>query len=163
MSFKPINTKEELETILKDRLDRERAKYADYDTLKKRAGEADSLERQLTAVNGELEKLRAEAKGNADRYAAQDKTVAELTERAAKAEKSLLRRKVAEEEKLPAALADRLTGDTEEELRKDAKALGQYVGQKVVAPLASPEGTYKGAEEKNDSAYRGVLAALKGE
>ena len=42
-SFEPITSQEQLNALLGERLSRERAKYADYDDLKAKAGELDKL------------------------------------------------------------------------------------------------------------------------
>ena len=42
--FKPITTQDELNHVLADRLDRERAKFADYKDLKAKAARLDSIE-----------------------------------------------------------------------------------------------------------------------
>lgn len=44
-------TQDEVNTIIADRLNRERAKYADYDDLKAKASQADSLQAQLDSRN----------------------------------------------------------------------------------------------------------------
>lgn len=166
--FKTINTQEEFDAALRERLERERAKYVDYEDLKKQAGEADRLRSQLSTATAELDKLKTDSTAVASRLAERDKTVSDLTERAVKAEKSLLRRKVAEECKIPASLADRLTGETEEELRKDAQLLAQYVQPTHAAPLASVEKAYapnskEAREVAIQDAYSSVLQQMKGD
>ena len=166
MSFQEIKTQEEVDAAIKDRLERERAKYADYEALKKRAGEADGIQKKLDAASSELDALKKDAAANAEKLANHDKEVSELTARATKAERSLLCRKVAEEQHLPSAFADRLTGETEDDLRKDAKELAQYV-RTTTAPLASFEKTSSyGADAQAaalNEAYSGLLTSLKGE
>lgn len=97
-------TQAEVNQIVKDRVARERAKYADYDDLKTAAADADKNKTQLDQV---LEKL----------------TKAE--ERTAKLEASQLRADVmaTKLKGVPASLAKRLTGSTKEELEADADEL----------------------------------------
>lgn len=133
--FKVINTQEEFDAAIKDRLEREQAKYADYDRLKARAGEADSMKKKLDAAEAKVAKLEADAAASAEKL----KEVETLTNRATTAEKALLQMRVAQEFHLPAELAGRLTGNTEDELRADAKTMSQYVGANGVAPLFQPE------------------------
>lgn len=166
--FKPINTQEEFDTVIKARLERERAKYADYDDIKAKAAQFDGVQTKLTAATAEIDKLKGEAKAAADKLASHDKTVADLTDRATKAERSLLRRKVAEDAKLPPFLADRLTGETEEDLRKDAEALAKYVQIPTPTPLATIERPYTpGSPEAKEAAindaFRGVLQTMRGD
>lgn len=46
-------TQDEVNAIVADRLTRERAKYADYDDLKGKAGRADALQQQLDAMKAD--------------------------------------------------------------------------------------------------------------
>ena len=61
---------------------------------------------------------------------------------------------------LPYELAARLSGETEEDIRKDAVALSKVIGQQE-APLASTE---RGVPKDNNTrvALKGVLDGLKG-
>lgn len=52
-------SEEDVNRIVKDRLARERAKHADYDDVKRRAGEADTLQSELEKSKAETEELRA--------------------------------------------------------------------------------------------------------
>lgn len=108
-----------------------------------------------------MDRLKADAAANASKLAEHDKTVSDLTERAVKAEKSLLRRKVAEECKLPSSLADRLTGETEDDLRKDAQTLAQYVQPTHAAPLASVKKSYTpGNKEAKEAAIQDAFSSV---
>ena len=157
--FKEIKTQEEFDAAIKDRLDREKAKFADYEELKKKAGEADSYKEQLDTATAKISDLEQSAKETADKLANHAKEVSELTERATKAERSLLRRKIAEENNIPTSLADRLTGETEEDLRKDAKTFSRYV-HTGAAPLASVDPAPSNEKAVQDAALRGVLQGL---
>ena len=53
-------TQDEVNAIVDDRLTRERAKYADYDDLKAKAGKTDALQQQLDAIAAD--KARREMK-----------------------------------------------------------------------------------------------------
>ena len=133
--FKIINTQEEFDAAIKDRLEREQAKYADYERLKAKAGEADGMKKKLEAAEAKMAKLEADAAASAEKL----KEVETLTSRATAAEKALLQMRVAQEFHLPAELAGRLAGDTEEELRADAKTMSQYVSMGGAAPLFQAE------------------------
>lgn len=82
-AFEPITSQEQLNRIIGERLERERAKYADYDALKERAARADELE----AASRTVEQKAAEEKAAAEK-------------RAAEAEARVLRREIALEHKL---------------------------------------------------------------
>jgi hypothetical protein len=120
-------TQAELDAVVRDRLKREREKYADYDTLKAAAAGAEANKTQLDKV---LEKLTA------------------AEERAAKLEEGNLRGSVATAKKLPAFLAKKLSGKTKEELEADAdemlaewKAAGGKTGDDTTEESGTEGGT----------------------
>lgn len=123
--FKTIETQEELDKIIKKRLeqkDREVAEaYKDYmspDDVK--AMKAD-YEKQIQDAN----KLVEDAKVKLQTF---DETVSNLTKRAEAAEVSNLKTKVAIDNNVPIKLASRLVGTTEEELKADAQQLLEGLG-----------------------------------
>lgn len=52
-------SEEDVNRIVKERLARERAKHSDYDDMKRKAGEADTLQSELEKSKAETEDLRA--------------------------------------------------------------------------------------------------------
>lgn len=123
--FKVIETQEDLDKIIKKRLeqkDREVAEtYKDYlspDDVK--AMKAD-YEKQIQDAN----KLVEQANVKLQTF---DETVSKLTKRAETAEVSNLKTKVAIDNNVPIKLANRLVGTTEEELKADAQALLEGLG-----------------------------------
>ena len=146
--FKAIETQEELNRIIEERLGRERAKYAKFDEYKAdseafAAFKGKDYEGRIKELEGDL----AKKSGDLD----------SMTKRAKTAERSLLRSRVAREEGLPAERADRLNGEDEKALREDAKALSKFVGTQLEPqPLADLGNDGKGGE------YAELLAALKG-
>lgn len=103
-------TQEEVNAIVKDRLTRAGAKYADYDALKEKAEKFDQLEE---ANKTELQKATERAEGL---QAELDKLKNEYAVRE-------MREKVAKETGVPVNL---LTGGTEEDCRAQAKAIAEY-------------------------------------
>lgn len=108
--FKAITTQEELNAVIKDRIDRERAKFSDYKDVKAKAAELDDIKQ---ASKTEVEKT-------AERLAALE---AELN--AAKRES--LRLKIAGAHDITDAddIDLFLTGTDEETLTKQAKRLAE--------------------------------------
>lgn len=100
-------TQEELDGIVRDRLQRERAKYADYDSLKDKAAKFDELEE---ANKTELQKATDKAE--------------ELQRQLDDIKKAdsirVMRASVAKDSGVPAEL---LTGQTEEECKAQAKSI----------------------------------------
>lgn len=119
--FIPINTQEEFDERLKDRLARERAtitkqfeeKYADYDQIKK----------DRDAFSGQIEGFQKTAKENADKITGLETQLAEANKKASGLELENLRTQVALDKGLPIVLRGRLNGTTKEELEKDAESL----------------------------------------
>ena len=152
MPFKAIETQEELDAVIKDRLNRQKEKYeaklTDYD--------------QLKTQNEELNARLAESKSALEEAKSKDQTIADLQGKVKGYEQSQLRTKIALQSGLPFDLADRLAGDNEEELKADAERLAGYFAPKEpVAPLKSVEEKPITGEQ---AAYRDMLEGLnKGE
>ena len=104
MSFTPINTQEEFDDAIKDRIAREKKKYEGYMS----PDEIEALKGQLSNSE-ELEKLKNRN--------------TELEDKLKGFERNSLLSKVAEENGLPKNAAQFLKGETKEELAESAKAL----------------------------------------
>ena len=100
-------TQAELDAIVGERLSRERAKYADYETMKDKAAKFDEAEEKSKS---ELQKAQDRAKSLQDQL---DKLNKEANVRS-------IRDKVAKETGVP---ADLLTAETEEDCNAQAKRL----------------------------------------
>jgi hypothetical protein len=112
-------TQADIDKIVKERVARERAKYADYDDLKAKAGEKTTLEER----------------------------VAQIEQQAKDSEARALRAEVANAKGLTPSQAKRLVGGTREELEADADELLKDIGaQKKNNNVVPREGnTPKGA------------------
>lgn len=141
--FKAIQTQEELDTIIGDRLHRERAKYADYEVLKSKVAQ---FEPQFAEVQKALQE--------------KDQALSQAQERIQAFELRELKQRVALESGLPYQLAGRLSGQDEASLRADAECLGEFL--KRSAPLAPLRATEPQTPSK-DSAYRQMLQQIKGD
>ncbi len=133
-------TQAELDQVLKDRLERERKKYADYDELK---ASREELQRIKDGERTELEKLQAE----------RDKALSELDSlksTLAKKERDALALKLLTDAGLPAALAPRILGESEEDMQSDIETLKELfpVKKTVGAPTPSDGGGDPSPEEK---------------
>ncbi|MCQ2509392.1 MAG: hypothetical protein MJ116_02870 [Lachnospiraceae bacterium] len=141
-------TQEQVNAMISKRVNEEKAKYADYDTLKEKAGKYDQ---QQNEGKTDLQKAN-------ERADALQKQVDQLTkDNAVKA----AREKVAAETKVPIEL---LTGETEEDCKKQAEAI-----MKFAKPNGYP-GTKKGgtsnrsngAYDSSDDDYRELARNLFG-
>lgn len=114
--FKPIETQEAFDAAIKSRI--ERAKQSAAEEAKKAFSgwispdDAKKSADQIAALTGQISE--------------RDKQIAELTAKVSASDAVSMRMKIAMEAGLPAALADRLTGDTEDAIRKDAELLASF-------------------------------------
>lgn len=166
--FKPINTQEEFDAAVKDRLnavvrerlERQAEKFSDYDDLKAAKKELDELkgkklDEQLAALQAEYDKAKTT-------LADHDKIVSDLTTRATTAEHKLKQREIAHAAGIPVELADRINGSTDEEMTKDAEMLAKFAkGGGSVLPLGNPEGS--GSKASLEAAYSSLAKSFKKE
>lgn len=111
--FKTIETQEELDAIIKDRVARAQKsaeeKYKDYDDLKNKLTD---YETQINTFKSEKSAWEKEKEG--------------LQKDVDTANIGALKMRVAVAEGIPLNLADRLQGTTEEEIKTDAKNFGKF-------------------------------------
>lgn len=133
MAFEIIDTQEKFDAAISERLRREREtiskKYADYDELKKKAAEYEST----------LGTMTKEAEENAKKYSDYDSKLADLQAKIKGYETGSVKTRIAHETGIPYELAGRLSGNTEEEIRKDAETLSKFISNGRTAPLKSSE------------------------
>lgn len=148
--FKVIETQEQLNAIIKARLDREKEKYADYDTLAEKI-------KKLETENSNLKETIS------DKETSESTTVskiAELEKDVTTWKQKSLKQQIAMKNGLPFDLADRLQGDNEDSLNEDAERLASLVKVKTYTqPLADKEPNVEG--KGLDSAWHDVLKNLK--
>lgn len=137
MEFKPIETQEAFDAAIKERLERERAKFADYDELKSGAAAKDG---ELAKARAKIAKLEADAK-----------------ERDAAEQRATLRAKVAADTGVPVEL---IAGDDEESMTAFAKAVGEFA-KKPAAPHVQDSGAFAKDAAKTDQ--QRFVAQLFGE
>lgn len=138
--FTPINTQEELNQIIGQRLEQarsaERQKFADYDSIKTQLA---NLQKDMTAKDGTIAELQGQLKASRS---------------------DLAKTRIALEKGLPQELCSRLVGETEEELRADAEKLsGLITKQKGAPPMRDPEPNKETAKE---AAFRTLLSGMRG-
>lgn len=146
--FKVIETQDELDRIVGDRVQREK----------------DKAKKVEESLKSEIETLQATLKENETKVSEYDKLVnshkdevAQLTGQIKSLQLQEIKHRIAHENGLPYELADRLTGDTEELLRKDAEALKGFVTPQKVMPLASTE---QPADDPKEAAWKQTVKEL---
>lgn len=145
--FKTIETQEEFDAAIKARLDRNtktvtdevKKSYEGYispDEAKKLTEQVDTLTKQLTE---------------------KDTSIADLTAKNKAYETASVKARIAREKGLPYELAERLSGESEEDIAADAESLAKFISaDRQPAPLYAPQGTH-GAEGKNEYAAAASL------
>lgn len=95
-------------------------------------GEIKEENEQLKQRIGELEGTVEELKGYKDQLTEKDNLIKEY-------ELKNVKYRIAVEAGIPLALADRLSGKSEEEIKKDAESLASFINQKSKLPLKTTE------------------------
>ena len=148
--FKAIETQEQLNAIIKARLDREKEKYSDYDTL---AEKIKKLETENTSLKQTISDKETSESTTASKIADLEKDVTTWKQKS-------LKQQIAMKNGLPFDLADRLQGDSEESLNEDAERLASLVKVKnYTQPLADKEPNIE--TNSIDAAWRDVVKNLK--
>lgn len=159
MSFEVIETQEQLDKVIGTRI--AKAKESAKAELQSKLDELDTLttkleekESKITSLTDELETAKAAKTAN-------EAKIADLTAKVQKYEADSVKTRIAQEFGLDAGLANRLTGETEEDIRKDAEALKGIVGSTSVQRINyNPEST---AKDEENAALKNMLQAMKGE
>ena len=151
-NFKPIETQEELNNLIASRLERAKEsvkkeyeeKYKDYDAYKSQvealSNDKNSLENQLNELNEKMSTFDA------------------LDAKTKKLEAENLKIKIALSEGIPFEMAGRLAGETEEEIKRDAKAMANFISVSKPMPIKSTEQKQR---EVGEEAYRKLAEGLR--
>lgn len=153
MSFKVIETQEELDQIIEGRLARQKEalekQFADYDQLKTRNEE---LEKEVGALQTTINESNEKAKNY-------NTTISDLNAKISGYETANLRTKIAVQNGLPLDLADRLVGDDEASLTADAQRFAGFV-VKPAAPVPPLKNTEPTTPDSKDGAYKNLIENL---
>ena len=154
MEFKVIETQEQLNEVIKDRLERERktveARFSDYEELKNQNA---TLQEQMSKLNKQLQERQKASDGL-------NQTIADLNQKVQKYETDSAKTRIALEAGLPYGMAQRLSGGSEEELRADAESLKKLMAPQEAAPMYTTEPTDISG---TDVAFASMLNNLKGD
>lgn len=151
--FKAIETQEQLDRIISERLNREKEKFSDYESLK---GDKEKLEQQLLEMNESLEATNANKK-------TYEQQIEELNSKVKDFEIKNIKTKVALENGIPLDFANRISGDDEKAIKEDAQKIASFFkSQNPTPPLKDTEPTNVNGE---DAGYKSLLENLnlKGE
>jgi hypothetical protein len=126
MAFKIIETQEELDAIIRERLERAEKKYEGFMSAEDVQKMKDTYE--------------AKVKEETDKYTTLEKEKNDLVGKVKGYEVGTLKTKVALANGLPIGVTDYLKGETEEELTESAKALSSMFTPKGAEPKPKEEG-----------------------
>ncbi len=147
--FKVIETQEEFDKLIQKRLERNtretEERFKDYVSPD-----------EVSKIKSDYE---TQIKDFKEKAANHDQVVSDLTQRATKAETSLMKTRIANENGIPLELAGRLVGTNEEELKKDAESFASLITPKSAPPLKTNEVAGNNNNSIN-AAYATMLAAL---
>lgn len=156
--FKPIETQEDFDKMIQKRLEQKERevseRFKDYRS-------PDEIKELTSGYEGKLKEVNEALKAERDKSIEASKKVTEIEERAKVAETRYLKGKIAVEKGLPYELADRLIGETEEDLLKDAESISALLNPKSAPPLYSNDTrTSTGGTAATDAAYSQLLAGI---
>ena len=151
-NFKPIETQEELNNLITSRLERAKEsvkkeyeeKYKDYDAYK---SQIEALNNDKTTLENQLNELNEKMS-----------TFDALDAKTKKLEAENLKIKIALSEGIPFEMAGRLAGETEEEIKRDAKAMANFISVSKPMPIKSTEQKQR---EVGEEAYRKLAEGLR--
>lgn len=127
-----LHTQADVDKVVESRLERERKKFADYDTLKETAGKVDSIKSEYETKLGE-----------------KDTTIGELQGKLKSANLETDKVKIVSEFKLSDKLAKFVTGETADEMRERAQELVDGIGTSGGKVVIKKDG--KPGEQQTDS------------
>ena len=151
MAFEPIETQEAFDAAIKSRIERN-TKTVTEEVTKKYEGyiSPEDASKQTAELNKQIKDLTA-------KLGERDSSIADLTAKNKAYETASVKTRVAREYNIPYELADRLSGDTEDDIKKDAEKLSAFVGRKKTAPLFDLDS----GSGKDDSAYKNLLKSIR--
>lgn len=161
--FKTITTQEEFDAAIGERIKREKEtlakKYEGYMSPSDFAEKEKASKAAYDELKGKFDKLQKDAEGH-------DKAMQELNAKLKGYETDSVKTRIAHEAGLPYEMAKRLTGETEEEIKKDAEALSKLVGSSGgngAPPLARRDASNQsGNGGSTNAAYATLLNGLEG-
>ena len=166
MAFTAIETQEDFDAAIKKRLEQKEREVKELYKNYLSPEAVEELRKELDVKNADqIRDLTDKLTTAQEKAATVDETVKALTDRATSAEKSLLKQKVAHSKGIALELAERLIGDTEEELTADAENFAAYMTPHTAPPMRSTESPFIGMSSgttggAHDEAYTALLAQL---
>lgn len=153
--FKIIESQEQLDAIIKSRLEREKSKYSDQieDLTRQMASQKEEAQKQIAELTQSLSAFKEEKEGFNQTLAERDAKIKEY-------ELSSVKTQIAHELGLSFEAVSFIQGANEDEIRKSAESLKELVSVKS-APLANSEPVITSDDATRDVALRSMLREMK--
>ncbi len=152
--FKVIESQEEFDARIKDRIERAKEKaIEDYKieikkTIDDLKSENSSLKNEVAGYKESLEEVKGK-----------DETIKGLNEKISAFERAEVKRNIALEYGLPLKLADKISGDDEDSMKKDAEGLAKYFSESKKS-YEPPLKSYENKVDEKDQALKKLLDGL---
>ena len=132
--FTAITTQEQFDAAIGERIKRER------ETISKKYGDYEDLKTKISDYEKQIGDLSKTIEDSGRKYAGYDKTLAELTAKVKGYETSSVKMRIAHDVGIPYELSGRLSGETEDDIRKDAESLAKLIASnRPGVPLRTTE------------------------
>ena len=156
--FKPIESQEQFDAIIKERLDRAEKKFEE-----KYQGylSPDEVDAKVADLNKKIEEMGNSLNGANDKAKADAESIAGLEAKVKSYETASVKSRTAHEVGIPYELANKLSGETEEDIRKDAEALKPFVTKVTAPPLRDPEAPDAGSGDPTKDSLKKLVVNLK--
>ena len=158
MDFTPITTQEEFDAAIKARLARER------DTITKQYADYDNMKTQLQQLTDAKAAYESSAKESADKIKTLSEDLAAANTKIKGYEVANLKTSAALAAGIPMEFADRLSGETKEDIEKDAAAVAKLFkarNNKGVPGFEPDEGIPASEEEARKSEFRKLTKEIR--
>lgn len=158
MEFTPINTQEEFDAAIKARLARER------DTITKQYADYDSMKTQLQQLTDAKAAFESSAKESADKIKTLSDELAAANTKIKGYEVANLKTSAALAAGIPMEFAERLSGETKEDIEKDAASVAKLFkarNTKGVPKFEQNEGVPVSEEEARKNEYRKLVQEIQ--
>ena len=152
--FKVIESQEEFDVRIKDRIERAKEKaIEDYKTEIKKT--IDDLKSENSSLKNEM----AGYKESLEEVKGKDETIKSLNEKISAFERAEVKRNIALEYGLPLKLAEKISGDDEDSMKKDAEGMAKYFSESKKS-YEPPLKSYEDKVDDKDQALKNLLDGL---
>lgn len=137
MEFTPIETQEQFDAMVKDRV--ERAKKSAAKEFETQLKDLEQLKESVTAKETEIGTLKAKITDLEAEKKTSGESFNSMQKELSAVKLSALKQRIAIDAGIPLEMADRLNGEDEESIKEDAEKVKGFIGAKHVAPSFKTE------------------------